>query len=394
MNILHICTEDSGGAGLCCLRIHDSLLQLGENSKVLVLTKRSSDKNVFAFGHKRYMAWKAINKIIRGLKLEITDFNQAYNLSAKTGCCYTVPLSIIDVSRNKLVEQADIIHLHWIDNFIDYPSFFRKVNKPIIWTLHDESLFYGTAHYSNDAIKNSSLEKKYYDIKYRAINDIKNLGIVFLSEMMFNKFSSHEMVRNRAKTIINNSVDFKLFHPINKVEAREIFGINQKSLVFTFVAVNLLDPRKGLNILSEAIQELNIPNAIILAVGNVTKGLKLPPYVYPVGPISDSERMSAAYSCADYFVMPSKQEAFAQTPLEAMSCGVPAIVCPVSGSKELINKNNGIITNGFDVQDVKNGIINATRINYNNEDIRNDIISRFSPRIIAEKYIDFYHKIL
>lgn len=394
MNILHICTEDSGGAGLCCLRIHNSLLQLGVNSKVLVLSKHNPIKGVYEFGHKRYMAWKAFNKIIRGLHLELTDFNRVYNLSAKTGCCYTIPRSVIDVSEHPLVEQADIIHLHWVDNFIDYPSFFSKSKKTIVWTLHDESLFYGIAHYSNELIKDSLLEKKYYDLKYCAINNIWELGIVFLSEMMYNKFSNQEIIKNRRKTVINNSVDPQLFHPVDKFEARRAFGLNANTVVFAFVAVNLLDPRKGLCILSQALQELKIPNAVILAVGNISKGQRLPANIFPVGSISDSEKMSAAYSCADYFVMPSKQEAFAQTPLEAMACGVPAIVFPVSGTKELINESNGIIADGFDVQNLKEGINKAINQTYDSKSIRKDIIDRFSPRNIAERYIEFYRTIL
>lgn len=393
MNILHICTEDSGGAGLCCLRIHKALLQQGENSKVLALTKKSSDRNVYEYGHKRYMVWKALNKIIRYCGLEITDFNRAYNLSAKTGGCYTIPRSVIDLSVHDLVKQADIIHLHWIDNLIDYPTFFKKVDKPIVWTLHDENLFYGIAHYSGEVFKDNCLEREYYELKLNSVRMIENLGIVFLSEMMFEKFGNHKMIEDRNKTIINNPVDYKIFHPIEKQKARKIFGLNNDAKVFVFVAVNIMDPRKGLHLLSKAIQELNIANAVILAVGNNLGKLKLP-YVYSVGPIYESEKMSAAYSCADYFVMPSQQEAFAQTPLEAMSCGVPVIAFPVSGTKELINDDNGIVTEGFNVQDLKNGIIKATNRNYSQDLIRKDVIDRFSPLHIAKKYITFYRKIL
>ena len=50
------------------------------------------------------------------------------------------------------------------------------------------------------------------------------------------------------------------------------------------------------------------------------------PFVHPVENLYGPRAMSVAYSCADYFVMPSKKEAFAQTPMESMACGVPALV--------------------------------------------------------------------
>jgi hypothetical protein len=43
-----------------------------------------------------------------------------------------------------------IIHLHWIPNLIDYPSFFASLpaRQPIVWTLHDMFPFTGGCHYT------------------------------------------------------------------------------------------------------------------------------------------------------------------------------------------------------------------------------------------------------
>lgn len=43
LKVLHICTTDRGGAGLCCLRIHQALLKQGVDSKVLTLNKYSTN---------------------------------------------------------------------------------------------------------------------------------------------------------------------------------------------------------------------------------------------------------------------------------------------------------------------------------------------------------------
>ena len=41
--------------------------------------------------------------------------------------------------------DADIVHLHWISFFVDYPSFFGSIpnHVPIVWTLHDMNAFTG-----------------------------------------------------------------------------------------------------------------------------------------------------------------------------------------------------------------------------------------------------------
>lgn len=393
MKILHICTTDEGGAGLCCMRIHESLLQQGLDSKVLVLSKNKQINKVFEYGHLKNWIWRAFNKSLRLAGLEITDYNRVINLTLKSGYCYSVPRSVLDVSKHPYVKEADIIHLHWIDNFIDYPTFFPRVNKPLVWTLHDENLFLGIAHYSKEVIPNNPLEKKYYLEKISSLKKTKKIGFVFLSEQMYNEFSNNEIIKDREKIVIHNSVDYAQFYPIDKFQARKRLGIPSNALVFVFVSVNINDPRKGLNILSEALQKMNIPNAFILAIGNIPDGFKLP-LTHCIGVVNDPKKLSEAYSCADYFVMPSNQEAFAQTPLEAMSCGTPAIVFPVSGTKELISVKNGIRTTGFTVNDLITGINKAMNTSYNHNDIRADIIQRFSPKHISEQYINFYNRML
>ncbi|RRD80596.1 glycosyltransferase [Alloprevotella sp. OH1205_COT-284] len=393
MKVLHICSDDKGGAGLCCLRLHQALLNQGVRSNVLLLNKTRHDVPlVFEYGRKKYFFWRLFNKVLRLLHLRVTNYNKAKWLCKRTGGVYTLPLSVVDVASCKLVNDADIIHLHWVGDFIDYPSFFRKIQNPIVWTLHDENLFFGIAHYEKQALFDNYLEKKYYDIKLKIIHSVSNLKIVFLSEMMYGKFHHHEMIKGRHSSIINNSVDCNKYKPFDKKKSRQKFGISETARVFVFVAALITDPRKGLIHLVEAIEQLQMDDTVILAVGNNLEKVQLP-HVFSVGAINDAETISKAYSCADYFVMPSKQEAFAQTPIEAMACGIPAIVFPVSGTKELINDNNGIIANGFTSQDLEIAIRIAIAQTFDSKAIRQDMINRFSPDSIAKKYINLYNEL-
>ena len=400
LKVLHICTSDSGGAGLCCLRIHKALLEQGIDSKVLTLNKTSSNvPEVYQYGRfRKYGTWKgliikAINKIIRSCGLSLTDYNKAMRIMKGTNVTISLPFSCYDVARHPLVKETDVIHLHWISNFLDYPSFFNKVRKPIVWTLHDENLFYGIFHYNPGKYKDFALEKKYYTIKESAIKSASKLGVVFLSKMMHEKFAEHEMLKSRPCTIINNPVDCNQYRPIEKAKARRELGIPLDKIIFSFVAGGIADPRKGLKILSNTLQRMRISNAYILAVGGEDDYEPLP-NVHAIGEIKDSVRMSAAYSCSDYFVMPSKQEAFAQTPMEAMACGIPAIVFPVSGTEELITPQNGVRAKGFTSQDLEEAIRQAMATHYDGDIIRQDMIDRFSPEIIANKYIEFYKRML
>ena len=49
--VLHITNNDFDGGGRAVLRLHQGLLSLGVDSKVLVLHKRSKEKHVYAVGY-------------------------------------------------------------------------------------------------------------------------------------------------------------------------------------------------------------------------------------------------------------------------------------------------------------------------------------------------------
>ena len=49
--ILHITNNDYDGEGRAVLRLHKGLLNLGIESKVLVLHKRTKEKHVYAVGY-------------------------------------------------------------------------------------------------------------------------------------------------------------------------------------------------------------------------------------------------------------------------------------------------------------------------------------------------------
>ena len=56
-----------------------------------------------------------------------------------------------------------------------------------------------------------------------------------------------------------------------------------------------------------------------------------------------------AYSAADLYAMPSLQESFSQTSIEAMACGLPAFVSDVSdNARYCIDGRNGFTFNPAD----------------------------------------------
>lgn len=64
-----------------------------------------------------------IERLMKDLGFKTSDMKDISALKAWRPNVYTLPVSKHDLSRHPLVKEADIIHLHWINNFVDYPSF-------------------------------------------------------------------------------------------------------------------------------------------------------------------------------------------------------------------------------------------------------------------------------
>ena len=145
--------------------------------------------------------------------------------------------------------------------------------------------------------------------------------------------------------------------------------------------------------LIEALEILNIPDTVLLCLGSFKT---IPHSSFEIrceGFVGNYRLQSLYYSAADYYVMPSYQEAFAQTPMEAMACGTPVITFPCSGARDLINRYNGVICDDFTVDALVNGIKQAMERKFNPGTIREDVINRFSYNKIAKQYIDLYKKV-
>lgn len=409
--VLHISTSDNGGAGLAAYRLHRELLSHGVDSKMLVVTKSVNDNTVIPatpspeliYQTPSFAVTRKIKKILRRRGMFQTRMERIQRemdaLSrSHPDVFFTSAMSVYDLSQHPLVRQADIIHLHWVQNFLNYDTFFKNVKKPIVWTLHDLNPLYGGFHhtllrerYYNDY---KSLEDKFYSIKRTALAGKTNITAVAISSKMHQLIANHEFFIGKPIVDVFNGVDYKQFTMIDKQCVRSILGIAPETKVFLFTNRYLNDSQKGLDKLCKAFELLNIEDGILICLGEGT----IPPCgnlkVRQFKPVSDTEWLSQLYSAADYLVFPSLQEAFSLTTLEAMCCGTPVIMTPVSGSDDLINDFNGIRCAGFTPEDIVKGISMAMEKEYNHEKIREDVVSRFNMENMAKQYLDLYNSMI
>ncbi len=407
MRILHINTYQTGGAALCMQRIGKALQQHGVECRYLLMQGTENEYTSIAPGDtdiwsKRiFLRFFQKIKYIIGVKPKFIRFRLKLEHALATNkdrIFATLPISCYkSIISHPWFQEADIIHLHWIGNFVDFPYFF-KTQKQIVWTLHDLNPLFGCFHYADSVNLSSTqlldIEKECIEIKRKSLSTISNIHIVAISEQMKRLIRQNPRLKKYPLTLINNGVDTSNFIHFNKENARKELGLNLDQKVFMFSSHTLEDKHKGLKELISSLETLKIYNSILLCIGAYHNIPNTSQTIKCLGFITDNTLLSKYYSSADFFVMPSFQEGFAQTPLEAMSCGTPVIAFPCSGTEELINNSNGVICKDFTIESLTEGIQMGLSRQYNPAKIRKYIKERFSYEIIANQYKNLYKSIL
>ncbi len=415
MNILHINSMDVGGAAIAVIRLHEGLLAQGQNSNLLVRSERRlgiPKKYIFSEKPEQLDFWEKMK-----IKMRLRSPHSFYDqqglalVGAKLGYGFSFPQSLNDITQHELYQKADLVHLHWIGKLLDFESFFQKNIKPLVWTLHDFNPFSGGLHYSigteytsehlldfipNPKSKLDFLLNQNLTIKIKALEKVQNLTVVASSQYL-KKFSEKSLVLGKfPHELISLGLDISNFKPYDSFFCRNLFGLDPSKRTFVFSATNSLI-YKGLPLLLEVLERLKPRMEFqLLAVGLLDRELLGRfPEVRFTDMVHDEKLMAMAYSAADLFINPSMQEAFGQTTIEALACGVPVVAFPTGGALEVITPENGILCADFSSQSLEKALWQffETQHDFHTDSIRQKAVEAFDIQHITQKYLDLYEKV-
>jgi len=156
-----------------------------------------------------------------------------------------------NISRHPLVQEADIIHLHWVNFGMLSIQNIRQLldtGKPVYWTLHDMWAFTGGCHHSGNCMNfqqscgncqefmkqpgENDLSHQRWTQKFNAFQ-APNLHIITCSDWLKNRAASSSILKNQRIESIPNAINTELFKPAEKQNAKRFLGLNPDKNTFS-----------------------------------------------------------------------------------------------------------------------------------------------------------------
>lgn len=413
-----VCKRDTGGAGIACARLHDGLLAKRYSSRLLLHTGAGEDaQRAFLPDYAQPRGW--ISGFARKVARKALGYRLKKELSQLMACRppelerLSLPFSGYNLLKSDTIKNADVINLHWVGDVLDWPSFFHGIDKPVIWTLHDENPFSGVQHYEEtflgmdeqgfpmprvQSAQERLWEQRYVQLKLGWLKNFNRLFVVSPSRWLMEKSMASPVFGRFPHYHIPNGVPQEIYRILDRDQCRDFLGLPKNKFLLLFVAEETTNRRKGLEFLLKAINLL--PTKIREDIGLVSIGSfanrNQAANRYVLGPIRDERLMALAYNAADAFVIPSLVDNLPNTIIESQMCGTPVVGFPAGGIREMLQYNaDGVLCENISVPALVKGIqsVLAEGTKFDRKAISAAASEKYSTIKQAQAYIDLYDRI-
>jgi glycosyltransferase involved in cell wall biosynthesis len=280
-------------------------------------------------------------------------------------------------------ENIDIVHLHsCIWGGIGAVSASRKLNIPLVITEH-------SSYYSRYRVK--MIEKLILRYSFKSANKV--ISVSNSLREIISKYKSNIEV-------IPNMVDCdKVLSIINKKN-----NLGEEGQ-FTFLSLCYLKKNKGIDILIRAFSTYFRGKEVKLIIAgdgperenleNLSKELGILEQVEFKGALNRDEVYKVMSNC-NIFVLPSRFETFGVVLIEALANGKPVISTRNGGANDIVTDENGILVDIDDIEGLGKAMVDL-KLNYNKyneEEIRNSCINKYSKKIITRQLEKVYSELI
>lgn len=413
MRVLHLSTFDiRGGAARGTYWLHQALARRGVDSRMLVGRKYSDDPAVTEPPNR----FHRLTSAVRG-RLDVLPLS-GYRKTEES--YWTLGWLPNRIDRAVAAHDPDIVHVHWTGGGFMSVDALRHLRYPVVWTLRDMWAFTGGCHYTAGceryatacgrcpqlrSVEERDLSRRMWLHKQSAWRGM-NLRLVPISSWLADCVHKSGLFPHTPVEVIPNGIDTGDFRPFDSAAAKAEWRLAADRFHVLFGAIDATDDaRKGFHHMVAAIRmlaESGWSDRIELVVfgGTAPDGISdLGIPIRSVGKVSDDAALARLYSACDVMVVPSEQEAFGKTLVEAMACGTPVVAFASGGPTDIVaHGETGYLADPFDVRSLADGIIwcieDAGRNAALGARARARAQDEFEIDVVAQRYQSLYSQIL
>ena len=416
MRVLIVNTsENAGGAAVAAHRLMETLNKNGVKVKMLVREKVSDGLTIVPLPQSFRLRWNFLwERLCIFLHLHLSRKSLFEIDIANTGT---------DITALREFQEADIIHLHWINQGMLSLKNIRKIldsGKPVVWTMHDiwpaTSICHLTLGCTNFTQRcqhckylpngggKRDLSARVWKRKEEMLNGHR-IHFVACSRWLADEARKSALLRNQPVTSIPNPIDTSVFSPTDKNAARQRLSLPADKRLLLFVSQRVTNRNKGMTFLVDACRKLVAGNpkfrentGIVILGGHseeLENAFELP--IFALGYVSDTQKIVDVYNAVDLFILPSLSENLPNTIMEAMACGKPCIGFEVGGIPEEIDHlKNGYVAKFMDADDLAKGIhwvLDEADYQSLSQSALQKVARNYSQQNVAARYIELYSEI-
>ena len=416
MRVLIVNTsERTGGAAVAASRLMEALNNNGVKAKMLVRDKETDRLTVAAVPGQKWMQFYFLwERFVVWLRLH---FNRKHLFEVDIANCGA------DVTQLPEFQEADVVHLHWINQGMLSLKGIRKIlntGKPVVWTMHDIWPATAICHLTLDCRNfetqcahcrllpgngsTNDLSTQIWKRKQQMLND-RQITFVTCSQWLAGEAQKSALLKGQRVVSIPNPIDTHIYTPKDKQQARQRVGLPTEGRIILFASQRVTNLNKGMGYLLEACRLLaeqypekkeDITVAILGGHAEEIEG-QLPFRTCPLGYVNDEQRIVDIYNAADVFVLPSLSENLPNTIMEAMACGVPSVGFRIGGiPEEIDHQQNGYVADYCSSEDLARGIW-WTLYEADHEAVRKACLQKvahnYSQQSVANRYLEVYESL-
>ncbi len=383
MKILLVNMSDArGGAAICARRLLHALnAQPDVEARMLVAQRTTDDPNVIALP-RRWWLKKLLDRFVVWVA---NGFSRKDLWLADGGFFGT------DITRRPEFREADVVHLHWVNQGMMGLTDMRKVlesGKPVVWTMHDAWLSHPIYHHYGPQLPKGWLWRRLLvriDKRKSSMLRDARLRLIPCSSWMAEVARQSKLTAHLPVTVIPNALEVNDVQHVSRPSQSD--GV--KRILFT--AARLDDSVKGFDDLLLALNHLkSMPVRLLLAGRIADESLleQIPvPYEY-LGYQSDMQRIIAL---ADCLVSCSRCETLPTTIVEAQAVGTTPVAYRHSGALDLIEEGTtGYFADYRNPESLAHAIQLALERPLDATAMRQHVVEHYSPDAIALRHLEVY----